>query len=64
MVGLTGEYLLILFRDVDLQQVTVLAVPGGFRLATQTEGATKEGRHWVKMRKTPQLGKLMVIVWT
>jgi hypothetical protein len=65
MVGLTGNnYLFIFSCHVDMHQLTVMAVPGGFKLPTQTKGATKEARNWVKMPKAPQRQRLVMIVWT
>jgi len=64
MVGLIGNDLIIFSCDVDIRRVTVSAAPGGFRLATQREGARKEARNCLKMRRAPRVGKLVVIVWT
>jgi len=61
MVGLTGKYLIIFLCDVDMQQVAVFVVPGGFKLPMQAEGGTKEARYWVNI---PWLGRLVIMVWT
>jgi len=53
MVGLTGNYLSIFSCHADLQQVTVMVVPGGFRLPTQAEGATKDPGNLVKTPQAP-----------
>jgi len=63
MVGLTGNYFFVFLWHVDMQQATVLVVPGDFRSPTQIEGATKEVRNWVKMPKVPRLGPV-IIAWT
>ena len=60
VVGLTGNYLFIFSCHVDIQQVTVLVVLGGFRLLMQTEGATKEARNWVDMPMAPRPRVVMV----
>ena len=58
MAGLTGKYLFIFSYYADIQEVTVLAVLGGFKLPTQTEGRMREARNWVKIKG------LLMIVWT
>lgn len=66
MVGSIGKYLFIFPCHVDMQQVTVLAVLGGFRLRTSRQEATTEARDLMRKLKALRLDRLMVIVgvWT